>query len=148
MGKCRDFEVAAISSWLAHEAQVNVDPTLVLDKRLIASMVFVDPVTDISSKLCVVGLCAVKLVTERTQEAVAVAEGICSVEPQLPELIGELLCVLCRIGQELQARMPEGSRCRKHMFRMRFGEIRRARGVCTRLTLPLLDLSVRVRTTQ
>ena len=148
VGECREFEVAAISSWLAHEAQVDVDPTLVLDKWLIAGMVFIDPVTYISSQLCVVGLCAVKLVRERAEEAVAVAEGICSVEPQLPELIGELLCVLCRIRQELQAWMPERSRRRKHMFCMRFREMSTARGVCTRLTLPLLDLSVRVRTTQ
>ena len=83
MGKCRELEVAAVGSciWievasvtliqleerkamrtkLAHAAQMSLDPALVLDERLIARTMPVDPVAYCLSQGAVVGFSTIDL---------------------------------------------------------------------------------------
>ena len=126
---------AHILTLLSHARQVVIEATFVLDKRSIALLVQLDPVADVGPQLEVVRRRAVQLVRQGPEEAVAIADGVGSVEAELAQLGIQQLAVLFRVGHDGLVAI----RLRDQQKRER----------CTitiwRLTLPLL-LVVRDRT--
>ena len=73
----------------AHAAQMFIKTSLVLDKRLVAGLMFIDPVTDQLPQFGVLGWRAVELVGERPEETISVADCICWIETQCPQLVAK-----------------------------------------------------------
>lgn len=86
---------------LAHAAEMDVEPALVIAERLVARPVPLDPAADVLAQREVVRGRAEELVGERAEEAVPVAERRRRVEAQRAQLLGELLAVLGRVGDGL-----------------------------------------------
>jgi len=68
---------------------MGVDTAFVVDKGLVKRLVTVDPVADEVTQLGMVGVSAIELVGQGTEETVAVAESGGSVETEETELVVE-----------------------------------------------------------
>ena len=90
---------------LPHALQMDGEPALVVDKRLVALPVQRDPVADVLAELEVVARGAVQLVGEGAKEAIPVAEGRRGVQPQRTQLVCEQLRVLEGVRECLRGAM-------------------------------------------
>jgi hypothetical protein len=82
---------------LTHSAEVGIEPTFVITKRRIENLVSSDPRAHLLAQGRVASGRAVKLVGERTKQAVSVTERRCGVEPERPQLRVELLARVRRV---------------------------------------------------
>lgn len=78
-----------------------VEAAVVLDKWFITQLMRFNPVADVFAQLGMVRWRAIHLIGQRPKQAVTVAECGCGIKAQRSQLLGEQLCVLCRIRQEL-----------------------------------------------
>jgi len=78
---------------------MDVETPFVVDKGLVALLVRLYPVANFLPQCEVVRGSPVKLIGERAEKAVPVAEGRGGIEPHGTQLLIEQLAVLCRIRE-------------------------------------------------